>query len=77
VPHHVHKAGAPDPGNANRGRGAVAFKDACRLVYTLSPMTAEEGRMHGLASDVWPSLIRMDRGAANRLVPANRRADPQ
>ena len=36
VPHHAAK-GAADPGNANRGRGASAMKDAARLIYTLTP----------------------------------------
>ena len=37
APHHVSK-GMIDPGNANRGRGASAFKDAARLVYAPSPV---------------------------------------
>src|SRR6516164_7117503 len=41
APHHVSK-GMSDPGNANRGRGASAFKDGARLVYTLSKMTLED-----------------------------------
>jgi RecA-family ATPase len=40
-PHQISK-GAADPGNASRGRGASAYKDAGRLVYTASPMSAEE-----------------------------------
>ena len=41
LPHHIAK-GAADPGNAERGRGASATKDAGRLVYTLSPMNGDE-----------------------------------
>jgi hypothetical protein len=70
IPHHINKSGDADPGNANRGRGAVAFKDACRLVYTLTPMTAEEGRVYGLANDVSPFFIRLDRGKLNTAPPA-------
>ena len=47
VPHHVSK-GPADPGNANRGRGASAMKDAARLVYTLSPMSPEEAQAFGI-----------------------------
>ena len=39
VLHHERKAGAADAGDANRGRGASAFRDAARLVYTITPMT--------------------------------------
>jgi hypothetical protein len=48
VPHHAAK-GPPDPGNANRGRGASSMKDAGRLVYTLTPMSPEEGQALGLS----------------------------
>jgi hypothetical protein len=44
VPNHVSKGGA-DPGNANRGRGASAMKDAARLLYTLTPMSPEEAQL--------------------------------
>jgi hypothetical protein len=43
VPHHVSKPkGDSEPGDANRGRGASAMKDAARLVYTLNVMTKDE-----------------------------------
>jgi RecA-family ATPase len=48
VPHHINK-GAPDPGNASRGRGASAMKDAARLVYTLTPMSELEAQTLGVA----------------------------
>jgi hypothetical protein len=47
APHHVSK-GMIDPGNANRGRGASAFKDAARLVYTLLKMRLEEAKALGI-----------------------------
>ncbi len=47
VLHHVAK-GPSDPGNADRGRGASALKDACRLVYTLTPMTPDEAKPFGV-----------------------------
>ena len=36
IPHHTRK-GTDEPGDADRGRGASAVKDAARLVYTLTP----------------------------------------
>jgi AAA domain len=68
VPHHTAK-GQADPGNANRGRGASAMKDAARLVYTLSPMTEEEGQRFGLAETERRLLVRMDSGKVNIAPP--------
>jgi hypothetical protein len=68
APHHVSK-GMTDPGNANRGRGASAFKDAARLVYTLSKMTLEEAKALGIEeTDRW-RYIRVDSGKVN-IAPA-------
>lgn len=50
APHHTSK-GTADPGNASRGRGASAMKDAARLVYTLVPMSVEEARGFGVAEE--------------------------
>jgi hypothetical protein len=69
-PHHTRK-GASDPGNADSGRGASAYKDAARLVYTLTPMSAEEGRMLGLEPSEWPYLVRMDKAKVNLAPPAD------
>jgi RecA-family ATPase len=68
VPHHISK-GLADPGNANRGRGASAMKDAARLVYTLTPMSPEEGRCFGLDETLRRHLIRMDSGKVNIAPP--------
>jgi hypothetical protein len=68
VPHHTAK-GHADPGNANRGRGASSMKDAARLVYTLSPMTEEEGKCFGLTEFQRRCLIRMDSGKVNIAPP--------
>lgn len=58
-----------DPGNANRGRGASAFKDAARLVYTLSRMSQEEARQLGIEErDRW-RYVRVDSGKVN-IAPA-------
>jgi hypothetical protein len=64
VPHHAAK-GAPDPGNANRGRGASAMKDAGRLIYTLTPMSLEEGQAFGLNEVDRRHLIRLDSAKVN------------
>jgi hypothetical protein len=58
-----------DPGNANRGRGASAFKDAARLVYTLSKMTLEKAEALGIdESDRW-RYVRVDPAKVN-IAPA-------
>ena len=68
APHHVSK-GMVDPGNANRGRGASAFKDAARLVYTLSKMTQDEASKLGIdEGDRW-RYVRVDSGKVN-IAPA-------
>ena len=68
APHHVSK-GMVDPGNANRGRGASAFKDAARLVYTLSKMSQEEAKQLGIDEcDRW-RYVRVDSGKVN-IAPA-------
>jgi hypothetical protein len=68
VPHHVSK-GQADPGNANRGRGASAMKDACRLVFTLTPMSLEEAKSFALDETMRRSLIRVDSGKVNIVPP--------
>jgi RecA-family ATPase len=64
VPHHTSK-GTTDPGNANRGRGASAMKDAARLVYTLAPMSVDEAKAFGVKEEERLDLIRMDSGKVN------------
>ena len=64
IPHHTRK-GAADPGNADRGRGASAQKNAGRLIYTLTPMTAEEAKAFGLEGEQRHALVRMDSGKIN------------
>lgn len=68
APHHVSK-GMVDPGNANRGRGASAFKDAARLVYILSKMTQAEATLLGIEEgDRW-RYVRVDSAKVN-IAPA-------
>jgi hypothetical protein len=70
VPHHMSK-GPPEPGNAKRGRGASAAKDAFRLVHTLTPMSPEEGQGFGLTEVERRYLVRMDPGKVNIAPPAD------
>jgi len=73
-PHHVSKSkGDVEPGDANRGRGASAMKDAARLVYTLNVMTKDEAEKFGIEEqDRW-AYVRMDKGKVN-IVPPSRQA---
>ena len=71
-PHHTRK-GIAGPGDADRGRGASAMKDAARLIYTLNPMTTEEAEHFGLSEAERRSLIRMDGGKVN-IAPSSREA---
>jgi hypothetical protein len=71
APHHTSK-GAADPGNANRGRGASAIKDAGRLIYTLSPMSESEAETFGVPVEDQRLFIRLDPGKVNILPPARK-----
>jgi hypothetical protein len=64
APHHTSK-GPPDPGNANKGRGASSMKDAGRLVYTLTTMSPEEAKAFGIGEDQRRGYIRMDSAKVN------------
>ena len=68
--HHVAK-GLSDPGNANRGRGASAMKDAARLVYTLTTMSSEEASQFDVSEADRRFYIRMDPGKVN-LAPSGK-----
>lgn len=68
-PHHTNK-GLSIPGDANRGRGASAAKDAGRLVYTLTPMTPDEGDLFELSEAERRSLIREDSAKVNITPPS-------
>jgi hypothetical protein len=68
APHHMSK-GSGDPGNANRGRGATAMKDAARLVYTLTRMSPEEAATLNIKDDERRFLVRMDSGKVNITPP--------
>jgi hypothetical protein len=68
LPHHTKK-GIGTPGDADRGRGASAMKDAGRLGFTLTPMSPEEAKQFNVPEAERRSLIRLDSGKFN-LAPA-------
>ncbi len=70
APHHIRK-GAPTAGDADSGRGAGAFKDAGRLVYTLTKMTADEAQALGVAESERRRLVRLDSAKVNIAPPAD------
>lgn len=72
TPHHTRK-GPADPGNADTGRGASAFKDAGRLAYTLNKMTASEAKLFGLKAEDADPVVRLDNAKVN-LAPASTHA---
>lgn len=67
VPHHMTK-GAADPGNADRGRGASALKDALRLGFTMTHMSAAEAERFGIPEDERKTYVRVDPAKVN-IVP--------
>jgi hypothetical protein len=71
VPHHVSKMPVKDgeQGDANRGRGASAMKDAMRLVYTLSVMSKDEAKVFGIKEEDRRAYVRMDKGKVNIVPP--------
>jgi hypothetical protein len=68
APHHVNK-GSSEPGKADRARGASAFKDAARLVYSLSPMLPQEADDLGIKADAARFLVRLDSAKVNLAPP--------
>jgi hypothetical protein len=64
APHHISK-GIPEPGNANRSRGASSLVNACRLVSTLTPMSPDEAEAFGVAEEDRRLYVRVDSGKVN------------
>jgi hypothetical protein len=69
VPHHVNKL-IGEGSRSNRTRGASAFRDAVRLLYTLTSMSAEEAAEMNIDDRDRLSLVRLDPGKLNITVPA-------
>jgi hypothetical protein len=72
APHHVRK-GAMIPGDADAGRGAVAAKDAFRLVYTMTKMSEETAALFRLSESERRELVRVDSGKVNIAPPSDAR----
>jgi hypothetical protein len=64
VPHHISK-GTPEPGNANRSRGASAMVNGGRLVFTVTAMSAEEAATFGINETDRREYVRVDRAKVN------------
>ena len=67
--HHTRKLGGREV-TAEDGRGAVALRDAARVVLTLNPMSENEAEGLGITDhQKRRSLVRIDTGKANRGPP--------
>ncbi len=67
--HHTKKLGGREV-TAEDGRGAVALRDAARVVLTLNAMSQAEAEKLGIADPALRrSLVRIDTGKANRAPP--------
>jgi hypothetical protein len=64
IPHHVHK-GQIEPGDADAGRGSSSVKDAGRLTYTLTYMSAEDAKLYGIPVEMRRDYIRVDSAKVN------------
>jgi hypothetical protein len=69
VPHHVRKS-TPEPGNADRGRGASAARDAARLVYSLTTMTPAEAQGFSIPEGERRLFFRVDSAKVNIAPPS-------
>ena len=67
--HHTRKLGGREV-TAEDGRGAVALRDAARVVLPINPMGDKEAEELGIANpQERRSLVRIDTGKANRAPP--------
>jgi AAA domain len=67
--HHTSK-GPQMPGDANKARGASAYVNALRLVYSLTVMSPEEAQTFGVPEKERRSLIRIDSAKVNIAPPS-------
>jgi hypothetical protein len=72
APYHQTKGGS-EPGNADRGRGASSYKDAGRLIYTMTPMSKQEAQTLGVDETERRSLRRIDSAKVNLCPPGETR----
>lgn len=67
--HHTRKVGGREV-TAEDGRGAIALRDAARVVLPINPMGDKEAEELGIANpQERRSLVRIDTGKANRAPP--------
>jgi hypothetical protein len=64
TPHHVSK-GTPDPGNANRARGASSMVNGGRLVSTATAMIPDEATTFGIVENERREYVRLDKAKVN------------
>jgi hypothetical protein len=64
APHHMRK-GLMTPGDADSGRGASAYIDAARLVYTCLPMSENVAKAFDISQEDRRDFIRVDSGKPN------------
>jgi AAA domain len=64
------RKGAGEAGDADRGRGASSFRDAGRLIYTITNMTDAERDQFGITEAERRSLIRIDSAKVNIAPPS-------
>jgi len=64
VPHHIHK-GQVVAGDADSGRGSSGIRDAGRLIFTLTIMSATEAQSFNIDPDQRFSYVRLDSAKVN------------
>jgi hypothetical protein len=67
--HHTRK-GSAEAGNADIGRGASAYKDAGRIMYTVTRMTEKEAEKYGIGERERLLYIRHDSAKTNLAPPS-------
>jgi hypothetical protein len=67
--HHTKK-GTVEAGSADAGRGASAFKDGGRLMYTVTRMTTNEAKLFGIGERERPLYVRHDSAKVNLAPPS-------
>jgi hypothetical protein len=68
--HHTKKLSGEKIDTDESLRGASSVKDAARVIYLLSRMTAKEATDCGITSDERTHYIRLDAGKANYSLPS-------
>jgi hypothetical protein len=69
IPQHTKK-GLQTAGDADAGRGASATRDAGRLFYTLTRMTADDAKQFGIPAEQRDLYVRLDSSKVNIAPPS-------